>query len=308
MKLILEQAVPLDGYCVEDINEASGYKTKSYFVEGVFSTANVRNANKRIYPTNVWQKQVLEYQSVLKGSGLEKLGEWQHPPRTTVDPMKAVIKITELRMEGDFVYGKAKLLDNPEANRLKNLIDEGIKIGISSRGVGSVGRDGVVESFKLITYDLVDNPSNPGSYLNGISESLIVENGVVQDFDYEVTESGEIEKVTMCSESGCSIVDKTLVQEAAKGKFKDLFSMLSEIESNPETAASPKFYKVTHKIGSAYAKKFNVSPDGKRAMDKLMVALDDSVKDLKDDDKATAINDIMYSIIEAVNLKFNINK
>jgi hypothetical protein len=305
MKLILEQAVSLDGYCVEDINEASGFKSKSYFVEGVFSTANVRNANKRIYPTNVWQKQVQEYQSVLKGSGLEKLGEWQHPPRTTVDPMKAVIKITELRMEGDFVYGKAKLLDNPEANRLKNLIDEGIKIGISSRGVGSVGRDGVVESFKLITYDLVDNPSNPGSYLNGISESLIVENGVVQDFDYEITESGEIEKVAMCSESGCSILDKTLVQEAAKDKFKVLFNMLSEVNEGTEESL-PKFYKVTHKIGSTYAKKFNVSADGKRAMDKLMVAIDDSVKDLKDEDKAAAANDIMYSIIEAVNLKFNI--
>jgi hypothetical protein len=305
MKLILEQAVPLDGYCVEDINEASGFKSKSYFLEGIFSTANVRNANKRIYPTNVWQKQVQEYQSVLKGSGLEKLGEWQHPTRTTVDPMKAVIKITELRMEGDFIYGKAKLLDNPEANRLKNLIDEGIKIGISSRGVGSVGRDGVVESFKLITYDLVDNPSNPGSYLNGISESLIVENGVVQDFEYEVSESGEIEKVTMCSESGCSLVDKSLVQEAAKGKFKDLFSMLSEVDTGAEVP-SPKFYKVTHKIGSTYAKKFNVSADGKRAMDKLMIAIDDSVKDLKDDDKSTAVNDIIYSIIEAVNLKFNI--
>jgi hypothetical protein len=302
MKLILEQAVPLDGYCVEDINEASGFKSKSYFVEGIFSTANVRNANKRIYPTSVWQKQVQEYQSVLKGSGLEKLGEWQHPPRTTVDPMKAVIKIVELRMEGDFVYGKAKLLDNPEANRLKNLIDEGIKIGISSRGVGSVGRDGVVESFKLITYDLVDNPSNPGSYLNGISESLIVENGVVQDFEYEISESGEIEKVTMCSESGCSLVDKSLVQEAAKGKFKDLFSMLSEVDANAE----PKFYKVTHKIGSTYAKKFNNSADGKRAVDKLMIAINDSVKDLKDDDKSTAVNDIIYSIIEAVNLKFNI--
>lgn len=302
MKLILEQAVPLDGYCVEDINEASGFKSKSYFVEGIFSTANVRNANKRIYPTSVWQKQVQEYQSVLKGSGLEKLGEWQHPPRTTVDPMKAVIKIVELRMEGDFVYGKAKLLDNPEANRLKNLIDEGIKIGISSRGVGSVGRDGVVESFKLITYDLVDNPSNPGSYLNGISESLIVENGVVQDFEYEISESGEIEKVTMCSESGCSLVDKSLVQEAAKGKFKDLFSMLSEVDASAE----PKFYKVTHKIGSTYAKKFNNSADGKRAIDKLMIAINDSVKDLKDDDKSTAVNDIIYSIIEAVNLKFNI--
>lgn len=226
MKLILEQAVPLDGYCVEELNESSNVKKKSYFVEGVFSTANVQNANKRVYPSNIWRREVQKYQSVIENNGLETLGEWQHPPRTTIDPMKAIIKIVELRMEGDFVYGKAKLLDNPDADRLKNLIDEGIKIGISSRGVGSVGSNGVVEEFKLITYDLVDNPSNPGSYLNGLTESLIVENGVVQDYDYKVTESGDIEQVTMCSESGCSLVDKALVQECAKNKFEELFKSL----------------------------------------------------------------------------------
>jgi hypothetical protein len=223
MKLILEQAVPLDGYCVEELNESSNVRKKSYFVEGVFSTANVQNANKRIYPSNIWRREVQRYQSVIKNNGLETLGEWQHPPRTTIDPMKAVIKIVELRMEGDFVYGKAKLLDNPESNRLKNLIDEGIKIGISSRGVGSVGSGGIVEDFKLITYDLVDNPSNPGSYLNGLAESLIVENGIVQDFDYSISESGDIEKVTICSESGCTLENKSLVQECAKNKFEELF-------------------------------------------------------------------------------------
>jgi hypothetical protein len=227
MKIMLEQAETLDGYVTESINEA-GNKSKSYFVEGVFSTADVKNANKRVYPKHIWEREVAKYQDVIETNGLGTLGEWQHPPRSTIDPMKAVIKIVELRMDGGFVYGKAKLLDNPESNRLKNLIDEGIKIGISSRGVGSVGSNGIVEDFKLITYDLVDNPSNPGSYLNGIQESMMVENGMVMDNDYTLTESGDIEQVVLCNESGCELQDKDMVQEGIKQKFAELFNSFSK--------------------------------------------------------------------------------
>ena len=224
----MEQAATLDGYALEEINETTGAKRKSYFVEGLFSTANVKNANKRVYPRHIWEREVRNYQSVIESNGLGTLGEWQHPPRSTIDPMKAVIKIVELRMEGDYVYGKAKLLDNPDSDRLKNLIDEGIKIGVSSRGVGSVSPTGEVTDFKLITYDLVDNPSNPGSYLNGLSESLIVENGIVQDNEYIVNESGDIEKVQLCCEEGCTLHNKNLVQESIKEKFNDLFSELKK--------------------------------------------------------------------------------
>lgn len=301
MKLILEQAVPLDGYSIEYLNEATGTKKKTYFVEGIFSTANVQNANKRIYPASIWAREVQRYQNVIKNNGMESLGEWQHPPRTTIDPMKAVIKIVELRMEGDYVYGKAKLLDNPEADRLKNLIDEGIKIGISSRGVGSVSNNGIVEDFKLITYDLVDNPSNPGSYLNGISESLIVENGIIQDYEYNISENGVIEEVKICTKTKCTMVDKSLVQEASKSKFKDLFKSLSSVnEVETEVEDQPKYFKIIHKVGSLVAKKFLVSIETKKALTKLVSAIEDIVKDVKPEDKEQAINDILYSIIDYV--------
>ena len=183
MKLILEdENLNLESQVVESINEATGQKKKDYFLSGVFSTAGVKNGNGRVYPRDIWEREVAAYQTKINENHVQTLGEWEHPARADVDPMKAVIKITELKLDGDYVYGKAKILDNPEGERLKVLIDEGIKIDISSRGVGSVGKNGIVEEFKLITYDLVSKASNPGSHLTGIVEGQ----------SYMVNESGEI--------------------------------------------------------------------------------------------------------------------
>lgn len=183
MKLILEdENLDLSSQIVESVNEATGAKKKEYFLSGVFSTAGVKNGNGRVYPRDIWEREVAQYQTKIDENHIHTLGEWEHPARADVDPMKAVIKITELKLEGDYVYGKAKVLDNPEGNRLKILIDEGIKIDISSRGVGSVGKNGIVEEFKLITYDLVSKASNPGSQLTGIVEGQ----------SYMVNESGDI--------------------------------------------------------------------------------------------------------------------
>ena len=186
MQLILEDENKiLESEVVESINEATGSTKKDYYLSGIFSTAGVKNGNGREYPRFIWEREVSLYQEKIKDNHIHTLGEWEHPTRADVDPMKAVIKITELRLEGDYVYGKAKILDNPEGARLKVLIDEGIKIDISSRGVGSVGKNGIVEEFKLITYDLVSKASNPGSHLSGIVEGM----------NYMVNESGEIVEV-----------------------------------------------------------------------------------------------------------------
>lgn len=181
MKLILEEELSELSSLVVENDTASG-KKKEYFLSGVFSTAGVKNGNGRVYPRNIWEREVALYQNKINENHITTLGEWEHPARADIDPMKAVIKIVELKLEGDYVYGKAKILDNPEGERLKVLIDEGIKIDISSRGVGSVGKNGIVEEFKLITYDLVSKASNPGSQLVGIVEGL----------SYMVNESGDI--------------------------------------------------------------------------------------------------------------------
>jgi hypothetical protein len=204
MKLILEDENKLlESEVVEEINEATGQKKKEYFLSGVFSTAGVKNGNGRVYPRDIWEREVAAYQTKINENHVHTLGEWEHPTRADVDPMKAVIKITELKLEGDYVYGKAKVLDNPDGERLKVLIDEGIKIDISSRGVGSVGKNGIVEEFKLITYDLVSKASNPGSHLSGIVEGQ----------NYMINESGEIMEVNECqcnNENNDETLEKTI--------------------------------------------------------------------------------------------------
>jgi len=243
MKLILEdENLDLSSQVVESVNEATGAKKKEYFLSGVFSTAGVKNGNGRVYPRDIWEREVAAYQLKINENHMHTLGEWEHPARADVDPMKAVIKITELKLEGDYVYGKAKVLDNPEGNRLKTLIDEGIKIDISSRGVGSVGKNGIVEEFKLITYDLVSKASNPGSHLTGIVEGqsyMVNESGDIVEYkeDTKVTQDMIIETETNIKsdeddnkdtvKSTSSIQNDTL-NETEKMNIKDVQKTLVE--------------------------------------------------------------------------------
>ena len=156
------------------LNEAG---QKKYKIKGIFSTIGEKNRNGRTYPKHLWEREVKEYQKVLESGSLNRLCEWQHPERSNVDPMNAVAVIDKLEIKDNYVMGEATLLDNEKANQLKSLIDNGIKISVSSRGAGSV-KNGIVEDFHLITYDLVDNPSDYNATMEGfISES-------VKDFDY----------------------------------------------------------------------------------------------------------------------------
>jgi hypothetical protein len=223
MKLILEdENQVLESEVVESINEATGAKKKEYYLSGVFSTAGVKNGNGRVYPRHIWEREVAEYQNKINENHIHTLGEWEHPARADVDPMKAVIKIVELKLKGDYVYGKAKVLDNPDGQKLKVLIDEGIKIDISSRGVGSVGRNGMVEEFKLITYDLVSKASNPGSHLTGIVEGQ----------NYMLTESGDIMEV----KCGCPLSESNLKDESESSEVvaESEKETLSETETHTE--------------------------------------------------------------------------
>jgi hypothetical protein len=146
----------------------------------------------------LWEKEVREYQKEISLPSTSSLMEWEHPARSFVDPIEAIARIVELRIEGDKVIGRAKLLNNEKANKLKNLIDEGIKIGVSSRGVGEVGRGGIVEEFKLITYDCVPNPSDYAAYTTGVVEGF--QDGIYLNEEFDV-QDGKIVKVTKTNES-----------------------------------------------------------------------------------------------------------
>lgn len=201
MKLIYEGAC--DVVFERDINEASGGKS-IYKISGIFSTIGEKNKNGRVYPAHIWEREVNEYQKVLESGGSNSLMELNHPPRANVEMMEAVAKITKLYIKGKYVMGEAVLLDNKEANQLKTLIDNGIKMSVSSRGVGKVSATGVVENFKLSTYDIIPDQgqSDYNAQMMGIVEGVLLEkefeikpDGCVGECELPINETDEYENV-----------------------------------------------------------------------------------------------------------------
>lgn len=233
MKLIFENDSQLDYGVDEELNEATGRSEKKYRIKGVFSTIGERNRNGRIYPRNIWESEVSKYQNNFQTGSLNLLCEWQHPPRSKVDPMEAVAKIEKLYIKDKYVMGEAVLLNNPKANQLKSLIDAGIKLSVSSRGVGNV-KNGIVENFNLITYDLVDEPSDYAATMNGMVESYRLSEGVLEDKEFEVSESGIIEEVAVCSTKACHLFEKTDIHAGIKEKLSTFLKELSEKEKEKE--------------------------------------------------------------------------
>lgn len=206
----------------EQVNEATGNTEKKYKIKGIFSTIGEKNRNGRIYPRPIWESEISNYQENFENGSINTLMEWEHPSRTNVDPMQAVAKIESLKIEGNYVMGEAVLLNNEKAQQLKSLIDNGIKISVSSRGVGNV-RNGVVEDFKLITYDLVSDPSDYNATMNGVCESYQLNEGVVQGKQFKYDTDGNIVEV---SEKDLSLYETHDIQEALKSKFTDFLKNL----------------------------------------------------------------------------------
>ena len=212
MKYLIDEALIVESAIEEELNEASGKKEKNYYIQGIFSTPGQKNRNGRIYPMNIWEREVQKYQQVIAENSVNCLGEWEHPSRSSVDPLEAVMRMVEVKMDNGLVIGKAKILNNnsPKTNQLKALIDEGFKIGVSSRGVGSVKGD-IVENFNLICWDCVASPSDYNCNLSGLTESM-------QDKNFLITESGEIKEV---QETQVEISEKEENLEEANKKILD---------------------------------------------------------------------------------------
>lgn len=191
LKLILDSDAKLSK--VGRIDESAGSK---YKIKGIFASIGLQNRNKRTYTREAWEEAIAEYIPHLSDGSIASLMEYHHPARATIEPIEAVGKITSLYIEGDYVMGEAVLLDNPKANQLKTLIDNGIKISVSSRALGLV-KNGFVNKFKLITFDVVPDPSDYNATMNGICENYQLNEGVVIDRDFYITENGEIMEKTI---------------------------------------------------------------------------------------------------------------
>lgn len=210
----------------ESVNDKKE-KVKKYKIAGIFSTIGEKNRNGRIYPKELWESNVKKYQDVIKSGSINRLCEWEHPERGTVDPMEAVAAINKLEINGKYVMGEATLLDNPRANQLKSLIDNGIKLSVSSRGSGRV-KNGIVESFDLITYDLVSAPSDYNATMEGTSiyesqkEFVMIDGKLVESLD-----SSKVETKDSNSDDAADIKDsKAKDSDTKDSKLKE--SVLKE--------------------------------------------------------------------------------
>ena len=216
MKLIREEIEN-----VEVIVEQRNGK-KSLYIEGVFLQGDIKNRNGRMYPSETLAKEVSRYNEsfIQKGRALGELG---HPDGPTINLDRVSHKITSLRQEGSNWVGRAQILSTPMGTIAKNLLDEGVKLGVSSRGMGSLkeDRDGVKvvgEDFMLATAaDIVADPSAPDAFVNGIMEGKdwVWDGGILREKYAEKT----YKKVN-------TLVDQRRLEENKLNLFQDFLQNL----------------------------------------------------------------------------------
>ena len=174
---------------VEYITEEKEGGGKNYKIRGVFMQADIKNRNGRVYPLDVLQKEVKKYnENFIKEK--RAFGELGHPDGPTVNLERVSHMITSLKGEGKNFIGEAKIMSTPMGEIVKSLMDEGAKLGVSSRGMGSLDQKGganyVRDDFYLATAaDIVADPSAPNAFVEGIMEGKewVWENGVVKEVE-----------------------------------------------------------------------------------------------------------------------------
>ena len=172
------------------VTEATEDGKKNYFIEGVFMQANKPNRNNRIYERNILFGEAKRYIKTYVDEN-RAFGELNHPqgPTVSLDRVSHIIK--EMREDGDNLIGKAKIMDTPMGKIVQNLVDEGAKLGVSSRGMGSLkernGINEVQKDFMLSAVDIVADPSAPDAFVNGIMEGRewIWDNGILKEKDMQ---------------------------------------------------------------------------------------------------------------------------
>ena len=180
MKLITEHSNEIE-YIVEG-------KNKEQYIKGIFMQSDIKNQNGRVYPFGILQKEVKNYNNrFIKES--RALGELGHPQGPTINLDRVSHMITELQEDGKNFIGKAKIMDTPNGKIVKNLLSSGVRLGVSSRGLGSVktnksGVNEVQKDFILSTVDIVSDPSAPEAFVNGIMEGR--EFSITGEVEYDI--------------------------------------------------------------------------------------------------------------------------
>jgi|TARA_Y100000385_G_scaffold92441_1_gene95439 hypothetical protein len=194
MKLIAEYT----DQSLEILTEEKEGGGKSYSIEGVFMQAEQKNRNGRIYPKPIMEKALGKYNTEQVSKG-RAVGELNHPEGPTVNLDKVSHKIESLDWKGNDVVGKATILETPMGQIVKGLLDGGVRLGVSTRGMGSLQNNGnamvVKDDFILNAVDIVQDPSAPSAFVNGVMEGVewVWNNGIIEPQAIEIMET-EIKK------------------------------------------------------------------------------------------------------------------
>ena len=187
--------------------EASIKENKSLVVKGVIQRAEAKNQNGRIYPREILEREINKY---AEGPIKERraLGELDHPESSVINLQNVSHNVTKVKMVGDDVYGEVEILSTPAGNILKELFRNGITVGISSRGMGSVQENGngtveVQDDFELLCFDFVSTPSTHGAFMKPAGRALQeLQEGKIQLPEYKYTNVNNIIRDIICDNTG----------------------------------------------------------------------------------------------------------
>ena len=216
MKLISEYAENKLNFLVEEDKKTG---KKNYAIQGIFAQAETKNRNGRIYPMSIMEKALGKYVDTQVSKG-RAVGELNHPEGPTVNLDRVSHKIDDLHFEGKNVVGKASILDTPMGQVVKGLLDGGVTFGVSTRGMGSLKNNGnamvVNDDYILNAVDIVQDPSAPSAFVNGIMEGVewVWNNGIIESRTIEKMET-EIKKAP-----------RTNLYETEVREFKNFLSLL----------------------------------------------------------------------------------
>ncbi|MDB4489632.1 primosomal protein [bacterium] len=181
----------------ENINTENG----NMVVEGILATCEVKNGNGRYYSKELWEREMDKYSELIEQR--RSMGELDHPESQVINLQNVSHIISGYEWDGNNIIGKIEILPTPAGDILKALVGNGVTVGVSSRGMGSLeeNREGVMEvqdDFELLCWDFVSTPSNPGSYMHMIKEGMEVPK-------YNYTKVNSIIHEILCSKGSCPI-------------------------------------------------------------------------------------------------------
>ena len=182
------------------LSEGKMTKGGNPIVEGILATVEVKNGNGRFYPRSLWEREMDKYSTLIKEN--RAVGELDHPESQVVNLKNVSHNIIDVYWQGDDIMGIIEVLPTPSGNILKSLLDSGIKVGVSSRGMGSLEQNGdimeVQDDFELLCWDFVSTPSNPGSYMAPLREG---KENIINPY----TKANSIVTEILCANGNCPI-------------------------------------------------------------------------------------------------------